>query len=221
MGLLSRLKAVSTGKLLAFLDQADDPERTLAQLLPEMEGQLTALRQAEAKSLTAVRADQRRLEETLGRALRLERGAELALKKGEAETAREALRAQLRVEAQLPPLQHQVERTQQVLDEVRERRAILREQMVLLKNKRAQLSTRTQIARPVLCTTAEPMLERIARMEERTLLEAAALEVRREVAQQVRKRSLDERLLALERENEIETRLQQMKQGEERQDHDG
>jgi phage shock protein A len=121
MGLLSRLKDISSGKLLAFLDEAEHPEQMIPLLLNELSTQQKALHTAEAKSLAAVRAAQRRLEETLGRVLRLERGAELALKKGEEETAREALREQLKVEQLVPQQREQVERAQKILDDVRER----------------------------------------------------------------------------------------------------
>ena len=207
MGLLSRLKDISTGKLLAFLEEAEDPELIIPQLLHELYSQQKALHNAEAKSLAAVRAAQRKLDETLGRALRLERGAELALKNGEEETAKEALREQVNVEATLPTQRDQVAQSQSILDNARERSLVLKEQIALLKEKKNTLKNRPT---PTPQASTEPLLRHVAQMEEKVLTEEAELEARREVFQ--RRRSLDERLLELEKNDEIETRLKTIKQ---------
>jgi phage shock protein A len=212
MGLLSRLKDISAGKLLAFLDEAEHPEQLIPQLLNELSIQQKALHNAEAKSLAAVRAAQRRLEETLGRILRLERGAELAVKKDEEETAREALREQLKVEQIVPRQREQVEQAQKILDDVRERSNALKEQVALVKRKEVHLKTMSQ---PALKTDhTEPLLTKVAQMEERVLGEETLIAVTREVNQSMRKRSLDERLIELEKNDEIETRLHQIKKGQ-------
>jgi phage shock protein A len=212
MGLLSRLKDISAGKLLAFLDEAEHPEQLIPQLLNELSIQQKALHNAEAKSLAAVRAAQRRLEETLGRILRLERGAELAVKKDEEETAREALREQLKVEQIVPRQREQVEQAQKILDDVRERSNALKEQVALVKRKEVHLKT---MSRPALKTDhTEPLLRKVAQMEERVLGEETLIAVTREVNQSMRKRSLDERLIELEKNDEIETRLHQIKKGQ-------
>lgn len=206
MGLLSRLKNISTGKLLAFLDEVERPEQMIPQLLEELSSQQKALTHAQAKSLTAVRAAQRRLEETMGRALRLERGAELAMTKGEEETAREALREQLKVEQMLPRQRDQVEQAQQILDDVRERSNALKEQIRVVEEKEAQLKT---TAPSPVTPSPEPLLRKVAQMEEQLVEKETELEARHEVFQ--RKRSLDERLLELERNEEVEERLTVLK----------
>ncbi|MBN2162659.1 MAG: PspA/IM30 family protein [Pontiellaceae bacterium] len=212
MGLLSRLKDISTGKLLAFLDEAERPEQIIPQLLDELSDQQQALRNAEAKSLSAVRNAQRRLEETMGRSLRLERGAELAIRKGEDDTAREALREQLKIENIIPRQREQVEQAQQILDDVRERSRAMDEQIAAVKEKRNTLKS----APDTPPHSSEPLLRKVAMMEERIIEEEAGLEARREVYQ--RRRSLDERLLELERNEEIENRLNNIRK---EQNHDG
>lgn len=190
---------------MAFLDEAEHPEQMIPQLLNELSSQQKALKNAEAKSLTAVRAAQRRLEETLGRTLRLERGAELAVKKGEEETAREALREQLKGEQIVPRQREQVEQAQKILDDVRERSSTLKAHIALLQQKEAKLKT---LPGPAVQTiNTEPLLQKVAQMEERVLGEETLNEVTREVNQSMRKRSLDERLIELEKNDEIEKRL--------------
>ena len=214
MGLLARLKNISTGKLMAFLDEAERPEEMIPQLLNELYNQQHALRNAEAKSLAAVRNAQRRMEETMGRALRLERGAELALKKGEEDTAREALREQIKVENNLPQQRKQVEQAQTILDDVRERGNALIAQIDALKEKRDQLNAIPPPPAPP--PSSKPLLDQVAKIEEHIVAKEAELEAHQEVYQ--RKRSLDERLLELERNEEIEKRLNHIRK---EQDHDG
>lgn len=216
MGLLSRLKDISTGKILAFLDESENPELVIPQLLEELADQQKALVNAQAKSLAAVRAAQRRLEETMGRVLRLERGAELAMKEGEEETAREALREQLKIEQLVPRQREQVEQAQKILDDVRERQNVLKEHISLVKQKEERLKTISTINLPTDQT--EPLLKQVAQMEERVISEEIGRDVEREVSQSLRKRSLDERLLELERNEEVETRLNQTRK---EQNHDG
>jgi phage shock protein A len=211
MGLLSRLKNISTPKLVAFLEESDQPELLIPQLQDELIKQLKALRNAEVKSLTAVRAAQRRLEETMGRALRLERGAELALKKGDEATAREALREQVRLENTLPEQRRQVEQVQKILDDVRERTAVTKKQIELVEEKKEQLKIRRRPIEKPLIDSTEPLLNQVARMEEDVYAEEAELAARQAVTRDLRKRSLDERLLELEKNEELNRRLAHLK----------
>lgn len=211
MGLLSRLKDISTAKLVAFLEKSEQPEQLIPQLQDELVKQQKVLRNAEVKSLAAVRAAQRRLEETMGRALRLERGAELALKKEDEATAREALREQVRVENTLPDQRRQVEQAQQILDDVRERTAVTRKQIAVINEKKDQLKNRVRPTAQPFVDSTEPLLNQVAKMEERVHAEEAEQEARQEVNQDLRKLSLDERLLDLEKNEELDRRLAHLK----------
>jgi phage shock protein A len=204
MGLLSRLSSISTGKLLAFLEEAEHPETMLPQLLTELSNHQKALRQAEAKSLAAVKAAQRKLDEMQGRANRYERGAELALKKGDETTAREALREQLNIEKNLPPLLKQVQQAQQILDNVRLQSATLATQIDAIQEQGKRLNIlKTQ---PAANTTPNPrLLDQVARMEEKTTQQELTAEAQRELLQH--KPSLEERILKLE----VDERLNNLK----------
>ena len=212
MGLLSRLKDISTPKLIAFLEESDQPERLIPQLQDELIKQQKALWNAEVKSLTVVRAAQRQLEETMGRALRLQRGAELALKKGDEATTREALREQVRVENTLPKQRRQVEQTQQILDEVRERTTITKKQIAILHEKKDLLKNwaARSSAQPSV-DTSEPLLNQVAKMEECIHTNEVEQDARHEVNEDLRKRSLDERLLELEKNEELDRRIALLK----------
>lgn len=211
MGLLSRLKDISTPKLVAFLEESEQPEQLIPQLQTELMKQQKALRNAEVKSLTAVRAAQRRLEETMGRALRLERGAELALKKGDEATAREALREQVRVENTLQELRRQVEQAQKILDDVRESSVVIKKQMTVVTEKKEQLKNRVRPPAKSYIDSTEPLLNQVAKMEEQIQAEEAGNEARHEVNRDLRKKSLDERLLDLEKNEELDRRLAHLK----------
>ena len=211
MSLLARLKKISTGKLLAFLDASAHPEQVVPQLVKELLSQRQALRNAEAKSLSVVRSAQRKLEETLGRALRMEHGAELALANNDELTAREALGEQIRVEASIPALRKQVANAQQILDDTRARARELNRQIDFVNERgeliRQQLNMQ-KLQLPV--HQAPPLLQAVARMEASHDEQEIAADARREVRNHAHRHSLDERLLELETSTEVNRRLQTM-----------
>ena len=91
MGLLDRLSRLLRANLNAFVSDAEDPIKILDQSVADMQEDLVKLRQAVAMAI----ASQKRLENQAGQAKEQIKNwfsrAELALKKGEDDLAREAL----------------------------------------------------------------------------------------------------------------------------------
>jgi len=91
MGLLDRLSRLLRANLNAFVSDAEDPIKILDQSVADMQEDLVKLRQAVAMAI----ASQKRLENQSGQAKEQIKNwlsrAELALKKGEDDLAREAL----------------------------------------------------------------------------------------------------------------------------------
>lgn len=210
MGLLSRLKQISTGKLLAFLDDSSHPEQLVPQLIEELQSQQLAVRNAEGKSVAAVRSAQKKLEATLGRAIRMQRGAELALKNGDDQTAREALREQIRIEKEVPSLQDRVAKVQQILNATRAQKIDLRRQIASVKERGELIRYQLQSTQsPALPRKESSLLKKVALLEENLSNEQLLSEARLEIHQS---RSLDERLIDLERAAEISRRLAQLQE---------
>jgi phage shock protein A len=91
MGILDRMSRVMASNFNALLDQAEDPAKSLAQTLRDMQ---TQLRLAKAELVRAVAAERqlKRKAEELGEQVALwEKRAELAVERGDDALAREAL----------------------------------------------------------------------------------------------------------------------------------
>merc|ERR1712078_712385 len=91
MGLFERLSRLLRANLNAFVSDAEDPIKILDQSVSDMQDDLVKLRQAVAMAI----ASQKRLENQANQAKEQTKNwfsrAELALKKGEDDLAREAL----------------------------------------------------------------------------------------------------------------------------------
>ena len=96
MGRIDRLKTVTMARIEAFLASLEKPETVLPQLVREMADAVAEAARAEAKALTAVKADRRRVDAASGRVTRFDKGANLALNAGQVDMARQAIAAQIR-----------------------------------------------------------------------------------------------------------------------------
>ena len=69
------------------------------EITDEMQRGIEDAVKAESKALAALKANQRRLDESMGRSMRLEKGAEMALRQGDEILAREALAEQIKADS--------------------------------------------------------------------------------------------------------------------------
>ena len=100
MGIFSRFNRVLKSNLNSLMDKAEDPAKLIDQTIVEMESELKNARRELVKTLgTAKRLDKKR-EEYEEEVRRWEDKAVLALKAGDEELAREALRMKMRVSRQ-------------------------------------------------------------------------------------------------------------------------
>ena len=220
MGLMRRLQRITRARIEGFLDAVESPEVVFPQLVKEMEGAVREAQRAEAKALTVVKATQRKLDELTGRIQRLEKGAELALAKGDEQTARDALAAQLQVEKNIELQESARARGRDALEQARVSREQLVGDMEDLKARKEEIITRARVAgteKKVQKTISSPsgsgkgILDEVARMEEKVMEAEAEIDVRREMNGRSRRSSLDERLRSLEEEEEVEKRLAELR----------
>lgn len=217
MGLIARIQRVTMARIQTFLDSVEDPEIMFPQLVAEMEEQIRAATNAEAKALGAVKAAQRKADETGGRIDRLAKGAELAVKQGDEATAREALSAQIAAEESLKQAQDALARSQTAFEQATEARKQLQQQLQELRAKKDELLTRARLARTqkkVQRTVSGPsesaksILDAVSKMESKVQETEAELEVQREMDQGTKASpSLDRKLKDLETGTEVQKRL--------------
>lgn len=217
MGLIARIQRVTMARIQTFLDSVEDPEIMFPQLVAEMEDQIRAATNAEAKALGAVKAAQRQVDEIKGRMGRLAKGAELAVQQGEDATARDAVAAQIGAEEGLKSAKDAMARSETALQSATDARKQLQEQLQELRAKKDELLTRARLAttqKKVQKTVSGPsesaksILDAVSKMEAKVQESEAELEVQREMDQGSKAGpSLDKKLKNLEMDAEIQKRF--------------
>ena len=220
MGLIARLQRLTTSRIETFLSSMEDPETLFPQLVKEMEDQVRAATEGEAKAMTSVKAAQRDVDQIAGKLERLTKGAELAMERGDEATAREAVETQISMESDQKQKADILARCQTALDDAREARKHIQEQLDEVRAKKNEIlarartaKTRKKIERTVHgpAQSSRSILDAVARLESKVDETEAELEVQREMGKGGAKPSLDKRLKELEQSSEIEKRLATLK----------
>jgi len=222
MSLVRRIRRITTARVEAFLSGIEDPELLFPQLLKEMEEQVRAATEAEAKAMATVKLARRELDDARQRVERLGTGALHAMKQSDEATAREAVEAQIEAEKLVERRDQAVERAEAVHAQARD--CILSEhhrvqcaavglqiQHVKVDPERVKKSIEKTVQGKVVSTGS--ILDAVEKLERRVEADEAELEVRREMAGEgTAGASLETRLVKLETKAEVETRLAALKQ---------
>jgi len=223
MGLISRLKRITRGRIEAFLDSVEDPELILPQLIDELADQVRQAGAAEAKALSAVKSAQRKLDEASGRAARLQRGAELAVQADRMNMARQALAAHLEAERDVEARQTALDSAESAHRDANAVRCQIQAELKDLKARGDEIVARSRAARQkkdLLKTAAksidaEPgsksILAEVARMEELVDHAEAEVQVADDLRHALGPTFPDERARDLERDTEVRNRLEALK----------
>jgi phage shock protein A len=100
MGIFDRMSRVISSNFNALLDKADDPKKSIELTLDEMREQIRAARQEVVRSVAAEKQLRKKVEELDADVERWSKRAELAVRHGDDELAREALLQKKRVTAE-------------------------------------------------------------------------------------------------------------------------
>lgn len=205
----------------AFLSSLERPETVLPQLVKEMADAAADAARAEAKAMTAVAADRRRLDAANGRVSRLAQGARLALRAKDEDTARQALAAQIRAERDVGRCAENVERSELAYQNARRARGSLQGQLRELKARKRELLARVQSLReketvsqpkPVaLDKKARCILDVVSRLETRLQEEETELEVHDQIRRTLGATFEHERVIEMENDAEVDRRLEELR----------
>ena len=91
MGIFTRFRDIVSSNINAMLDSAEDPEKLIKLMIREMEDTLIEIKASCAGVMAERKKEQRQLEEIEARAKHWGEKAELAVRKGRDDLAREAL----------------------------------------------------------------------------------------------------------------------------------
>ncbi len=221
MGRINRLKTITKSRIEAFLASLEEPEIILPQLIREMEEKLEEAARAEAKALSAVKADRRRLDARLGKAIRYEKGAALAVKADEMDTARQAIAAQIQAEKDADKCRDGLAVSESAYSSASRACAQLRQNLQDLKLKKEEMLSRSREIRRAQSLSkklnslsshkSQSILDMVAKMEIMVDEAEAEIGIQDEITQTLGVSFPYERVRVLESDAEVDRRLEEMK----------
>lgn len=195
MGILQRINRIVKANINDIVDKAEDPVKTIKELLREMEG---AIREAQTQTAHAI-AGLKRLEmharDNEGQVKLWEERATMALERDDEDLARQALRRKKLYADQTEPLAKQIEQQQRSVETLKTSLAALRlkhdearaeSKVLIARAQRAKAQRKVQkVVGSSLDTSAFDAFERMAdRIDEREIEVAAAAEVHVDTVEQ-------------------------------------
>src|SRR3989339_957058 len=141
---INRLKSITKARIEAFLGSLEKPEIIFPQLLKELADKVAEAGKAEAKALSAVKADQRRLDAAIGKTKRFEEGSQLAVKAGDIQTARQAIAAQIKAEKEQSQVRGSLEFSESAYNSAKSARQQHQHALDELKLKKEQIIARAK-----------------------------------------------------------------------------
>jgi len=218
MGRIERLKTITSKRIEAFLASLETPETVMPQLVREMADRVDEAARAEAKALTAVKADRRRLDAANGRVDRLRHGARLALQADEQATARQAIAAQIEAERDVERCGESLATSEAAYESARQVRQQLQDQLKELKLRKQEVLSRVRTLRQQqspqrlrqvrVGARTQGVLEMIARMEMQVEEAEAKVEIRDQISQTLGVTFPHERVVERENDAEVDRRLE-------------
>lgn len=221
MGRIERLKTVTMARIEAFLASLETPETIVPQLAKEMADRVAEAARAEAKALTAVRADRRRLDGASGRVSRLQEGAMLAVKADKLDTARQAIAAQIEAEREVQACSEKLVISETAYESANAVRKQLQGQLEELKLRKEDLLARVRLVRQrrqlegtierLAGSRTRNLLDLVAQMEMDVEAQEAELEIQDQIRQTLGATFEHERAIELENDAEVSRRLQELR----------
>lgn len=214
MALLDRVSLLLRSNLNDMLDRAEDPEKTIKQLIMDMNNQLVAVRTQVAASI----ADENRLhqhyEENRDKAQEWEEKAHLAVGKGEDELAKQALARRNTFQETADGFHQQWQEQSEQVTELKEalsklqakvQEAETKRDLLVARSRRAKAETSIRETLSGLDTTSAT--SDFERMEDKVEQQ----EARAKALTELETDSLDEKFQQLEQESDLDRQLADLK----------
>ena len=214
MGLLDRLSRLLRANLNAFVSDAEDPIKILDQSVADMQEDLVKLRQAVAMAI----ASQKRLEnqalQSKDQVKNWFSRAELALKKGEEDLAREALSRKKTFQETFESLSIQLQAQNGQVEKLKKSLLLLERKIAEARTKKDMLKARAQAAKAqqkiqsaVGDLGSKSAMAAFERMEDKV----EALEASGQAAFELAGEDLESKFAALEGGDDIEIELETLR----------
>mgnify|MGYP001399266509 CR=1 FL=1 len=214
MGLIDRLSRLLRANLNAFVSDAEDPIKILDQSVTDMQEDLVKLREAVAMAI----ASQKRLENQAAQSKeQIENWflrAELALKKGEDDLAREALSRKKTFQESFESLSAQYQSQNSQVERLKKSLLLLERKIAEARTKKNMLKARAQAAKAqqqiqnaVGDVGSKSAMAAFERMEDKV----EALEASSQAALELAGEDIESKFAALEGGDEIEKELETLR----------
>ncbi len=214
MGIFTRVRDIISSNINSMLDKAEDPEKLVKLMIQEMEDTLVEIKASCAGAMAGKKKTGQLLEEIKSRAAAWAEKAELAVRKGREDLAREALlekrrfsdRADsleqewLNLDALIEQYQNEITQLEDKLSTARERQRILIQRHIHAQGKKKAQAEIRRFDTSDAFIRFEQFENRIDRMEAEA-----------DLINHGRKPSLDERIAALGGDEEIEKELNELR----------
>jgi len=214
MGLLDRLSRLLRANLNAFVSDAEDPIKILDQSVADMQEDLVKLRQAVAMAI----ASQKRLEKQADQAKEQIKNwfsrAELALKKGEDDLAREALSRKKTFQETYESLSTQFQSQNGQVEKLKKSLLLLERKIAEARTKKDMLKARAQAAKAqqkIQSTVGDLGSQSAMAAFERMEDKVEALEASGQASLELAGEDLESKFAALEGSDDIEKELETLR----------
>lgn len=215
MGIFARTREILSANINAMLDKAEDPEKMVRFIVREMDDALLEVKGACAQAIANRRRVEREREQVEDRVDKWKERAELAVKKGREDLAREALRERQRLARRVETLDAELGEwtalVGQYEDDIRQLeeklQAVLEKQRLLVQRHRGA-KTRKQAQTQIRKLDTSQALLRFERLEQ----QIDRMEGGGDVPGSARRRTLEEEFADLAADEEIEQELESLKQ---------
>jgi phage shock protein A len=210
MGIFKRTKDIFTANINSWLDKAENPEAMINQIIREVEVTISDLKCSTATQLAEKKGLERRTQEAKSVAKRWQERAELAVKEGKDDLAKEALKEFKMASNKIIQMEEDFSRIDSNVDVAREQVAQLELKLIEMINKKKDLLSRIDTAekksetnRVMNMASGVDLMEKFSRFESKIeRLEAEA---------EVFATNLDAKFEDLEADKAIEDELEALK----------
>jgi phage shock protein A len=214
MGFFDRLSRLVRANANAVLSKAEDPAKILDQSVADMQSDLVKLRQAVATAIASQKRIQNQAEQAESQAKTWYERAELALKKGEEDLAREALGRRKTCQDTATALNTQLQSQAGQVDQLKKSLVSLESKIAEAKTKKDMLKARAQAAQAqeqlqsaVGSLGTNSSMAAFEQMEEKV----QALEARSQAAAELAGADLESQFASLEGAPEVDAELAALK----------
>jgi phage shock protein A len=214
MSIFSRIKDLFSASVNDFIDKAEDPEKMANEYLRQLNEQYYEAKTSIASAMASEKRIQQKLSEAQAEVDKLQEKAETALRAGDEELARSALKRKSNAqkianqyEAQHKAQSEQVDKLQDTLADIETRIGEMKAKRQLISAKQSRAQSQEAIYSAARKMSDTSPMEKFEQLEDRVDDQVAEASARAELESG----SLDNRFRDLETEAEVDDELAEMK----------